>query len=164
MCKFHNRRGLWRWCSAVITEVFKNTMAFWLNGAEFSLNSVISANSGNLINHWSMTWAACRVPVSHMCLAGALVAFWSLTQEVAGSGYHWICGIHWKHLGKTPLLKVEGMTSGQKGRENTRCVFVSLIKLFSRLCCKKRRNAKKNCFHFLNYFLVWYKFWISSIA
>ena len=26
-----------------------------------------------------------KIPVSHMCFAGVVVAFWSLTQEVAGS-------------------------------------------------------------------------------
>ena len=32
-----------------------------------------------------MNWAQFKDPVSHMCLAGAVVASWSLTQEVAGS-------------------------------------------------------------------------------
>ena len=36
-------------------------------------------------NHWSMNWTQFKDPVSHMCLAGAVVASWSLTQEVAGS-------------------------------------------------------------------------------
>ena len=31
-----------------------------------------------------MNWDQFKDPVSHMCLAGAVVAFWSLTQEVAG--------------------------------------------------------------------------------
>ena len=31
-----------------------------------------------------MNWAKFKDPVSHMCLAGAVVASWSLTQEVAG--------------------------------------------------------------------------------
>ena len=43
-----------------------------------------SVNSGNLINHWSMNWAPFKDPVSHMCLTGAVVTSWSLTQEVAG--------------------------------------------------------------------------------
>ena len=30
-----------------------------------------------------MNWAQLKDPVSHMCLAGAVVASWSLTQEVA---------------------------------------------------------------------------------
>ena len=47
---------------------------FSLNSAELSLKSVISANSGNLINHWSMSVAQFKVSVSHMCLAGAVVA------------------------------------------------------------------------------------------
>ena len=55
--------------------------SFFLNGAELSLNSV---NSGNLINHRSMNWAHFQDPVSHMCLAGAVVASWCLIQEVAG--------------------------------------------------------------------------------
>ena len=31
-----------------------------------------------------MNWAQFKDPVSHMCLAGTLVASWSLTQEVTG--------------------------------------------------------------------------------
>ena len=31
-----------------------------------------------------MNRAQFKDPVSHMCLAGAVVTFWSLTQEVAG--------------------------------------------------------------------------------
>ena len=62
----------------------KTRMEFFLNRAEFSLNSVNSANSGNLINHWSMNWVQFEDPISHMCLAGAVVASWSLTPEVAG--------------------------------------------------------------------------------
>ena len=57
---------------------YDDSLEFFLNGAELSLNS------GNLINHWSMNWARFKDPVSHMCLSGTVVAFWSLTQEVAG--------------------------------------------------------------------------------
>ena len=32
-----------------------------------------------------MNWAEFKDPVSHMCLAGVVVASWSLRQEVAGS-------------------------------------------------------------------------------
>ena len=32
-----------------------------------------------------MNWDQFKDPVPHMCLAGAVVASWSLTQEVAGS-------------------------------------------------------------------------------
>ena len=45
---------------------------FFLNGAKLSLNSVISANSRNLINNRSMNWAQFKEPVSHMCLAGTV--------------------------------------------------------------------------------------------
>ena len=31
-----------------------------------------------------MNWAQFKDPVSHMCLAGSVVASWSITQEVAG--------------------------------------------------------------------------------
>ena len=58
---------------------------FPLNGAELSLDWVNSANSGNLINHWSMNWTQFKDPAFHMCLAGTMVASWSLTQDVAGS-------------------------------------------------------------------------------
>ena len=82
-------------------------LEFFLNGAELSLNSV---NSGNLANYWSMNWAQLKDAVSHMCLAGTVVASWSLTREVAGPNpfidkcfCHRIRWIHWKHLGKTPL-------------------------------------------------------------
>ena len=30
-----------------------------------------------------MNWAQFKDPISHMCLAGTMVASWSLTQEVA---------------------------------------------------------------------------------
>ena len=32
-----------------------------------------------------MNWTQFKDPVSHMCLAGTVVAYWSLTQEVAAS-------------------------------------------------------------------------------
>ena len=49
---------------------------------EGKLNIYETMNSGNLINHCSMNWAKFKDPVSHMCLAGAVVACWSLTQEL----------------------------------------------------------------------------------
>ena len=52
-------------------------MEFFLNGAELSLNS------DHLINLRSMNWAQFKDPVSSVCLAGAVVASWSLTQEMA---------------------------------------------------------------------------------
>ena len=47
-------------------------------------NSVNSTNSGNLINHCSMNWVQLKDPTSYICLAGKVVASWSLTQEVVG--------------------------------------------------------------------------------
>ena len=52
-----------------------------LKGAKLSLKS---ANSGNLIKHWTMNWAQFNDPLSHTCLADVVLASWSLTQEVAG--------------------------------------------------------------------------------
>ena len=51
---------------------------------KWNRNSVNLGNSGNLINHGSMNWSQFKDPVSHTCLVGAVVASWSLTQEVAG--------------------------------------------------------------------------------
>ena len=70
---------------------------------EWKRNTVNIVNSGILINQF-------KDPAPHMCLAGAVVAPWSLTQEVAGSNpftvmtnifSHSIQRIQWKHLGKT---------------------------------------------------------------
>ena len=58
------------------------SIEFFLNGAELLLNSV---NSEKLKNHRSMNWAQFKDPISLMCLAGTVVACWSLTQEVTGS-------------------------------------------------------------------------------
>ena len=46
--------------------------------------SVIFTEFKETDNHWSMNWVQFKVPVSHMCLAGAMIACWSPTQEVAG--------------------------------------------------------------------------------
>ena len=43
-------------------------------------NSVNSANSGNLINHWSMDWGQFKYPASELCLVGVVLASWSLTE------------------------------------------------------------------------------------
>ena len=43
-----------------------------------------SANSGNLIDHVNMNSSQLKDPVSHICPASAVVASWSLTQDVAG--------------------------------------------------------------------------------
>ena len=68
----------------VQAQMSNSTVEFFLNGAESSFNSVNSANSGNLINQSSMNWAEFKDPLSHVCLAGDVVASWSLTQEMAG--------------------------------------------------------------------------------
>ena len=57
------------------------SIEFFLNEGELSLNSL---NSRNLINYWSMNWSQFKDPISHICIAGTVVASWSLTQEVAG--------------------------------------------------------------------------------
>ena len=54
-------------------------MEFSLNGAELSLNSV---NSEKMIITEACIGFDLKI-LSHMCLAGAVMACWSLTQEVA---------------------------------------------------------------------------------
>ena len=49
-------------------------------------------------NHKSMNLGQFKDRVFHMCLAGAAVASWTLTQEVVG----WQV---WKHLGKNQIDK-----------------------------------------------------------
>ena len=77
-------------------------MEFFLNGAEPSLNSLNSANSGNLINWNQFKGAGC-----YLCLVNSVVTPWSLTQEVVGSNdrfqncCHWI---QWKHFKKKTEL------------------------------------------------------------
>ena len=66
--------------TTVYTEK-RMSMELFLNGAELSLNSV---NSEKLMKHRSMNWVQFKDPISHMCVAGAVVACWSLTQEEAG--------------------------------------------------------------------------------
>ena len=51
---------------------------------KWNINSMNSAKSGNTINHWSMDQGQFKDPVSHICLAGTVVASWSLTQEMSG--------------------------------------------------------------------------------
>ena len=48
-------------------------------------NSVNSANSGNLTNHWSMNLGQFKDPDSQMCLASTVVVSCSLMQEVTDS-------------------------------------------------------------------------------
>ena len=53
-----------------------------------------------------MNWTQFKDPVSHVCLAGAVVASWSLTQEVAGSSPFTVMTnifVSVKHLVKTPI-------------------------------------------------------------
>ena len=81
-------------------------MEFFINGAELLLNSVNSANSGNLINHWSMNWAQFKDPVSHMCFvwccSGILVSHTrgSRFKSLNCSGEYFCHWIQWKHLEK----------------------------------------------------------------
>ena len=58
-----------------------------------------------------MNWTEFKDPVSHVCLAGAMVASWSLTQEVAGLNTFTVMTIVTEFseniLAKTPIhLKV----------------------------------------------------------
>ena len=50
-------------------------------------NSVNSANYENLTNHWNVNWGQFKEHRSYLCLAGTVLAYLSLTQEVAGSSH-----------------------------------------------------------------------------
>ena len=39
-------------------------------------------------NDWSMNWVQFKDPASHMCLAGTVVASWSLTKGCEGELIH----------------------------------------------------------------------------
>ena len=60
-------------------------MEFSLNGVELSLNSVNSANSENVRNHWSMNWVQYTDLLCYHCLCGLVVPSLSLTQAILGS-------------------------------------------------------------------------------
>ena len=80
----------------VTKDVQGNTRVF----PKWNGNSVNSANLENLINHWSMNWAQFKDPVSHTCLASAVVASWSQTQEMCISYFLFHCRIRvGVHLG-----------------------------------------------------------------
>ena len=87
-------------------ETEQGTMEFF---PKLNRNSMNSANSRNLINHWSMNWSHFKYLVSHMCLAGAVVASWSLTQE-DGRFKPFYCNdkyfCHWKLLEKTQISEI----------------------------------------------------------
>ena len=54
-----------------------------------------------------MKWGQFKDPVSHMCLAGVLVASWSVTQEVAGlSPFTVITNIFVTEFRKKPLMSL----------------------------------------------------------
>ena len=57
--------------------------------------------SVKLLNHCSMNGAKFKDPVSHMCLACAMVTFWSLTQEVTGLDNHFKYNIFVTTFSKT---------------------------------------------------------------
>ena len=99
---------------AFMRDEFLHLKAHSRDFPKWSVNFTEFSEFGENNNHWSMNWVQFKDPVSHMFCAGAVVACWPLTQEVAGwQGFesfywmtyfcHWIQRIHWKHLGKTPM-------------------------------------------------------------
>ena len=82
--------GFFSWEAGNKCQVGNQTLEIFLNGAEFSLNSVNSPNSRNLIYHWSMNWAQFKDSISHMC-PGLFNNFCFCPS---------IRLIQWKHLGK----------------------------------------------------------------
>ena len=86
-------------------------LQFFLNGERLSLNLV---NSGNLINHWSMNKVHLKDPLCYLCLPGAGLALWFVTQEVEDSNtaffakivfkFYRFCTFYRVHLGKTLIV------------------------------------------------------------
>ena len=78
-----------------------------------------------------MNWVQFKDPVSHVCPAGAVVACWFVTQEVAGSNTHFLqkcffkfyrfCRFYRINLGKTLLRSVHyrPQTKLQEGNDFT---------------------------------------------
>ena len=62
--------------------VINFTLEIFLCGAELSVNSTYS---GNPMHRLSMNWGQSEDPLCYLCLGGAVLAFLSFTQEVAGS-------------------------------------------------------------------------------
>ena len=73
---------------------------------KWNRNSLNSANSENLINHWIMNRAQFKDPTSHMCLAGAVVACWFVAQEVVGSDRHFCKNIFQDSVDSTEFIVV----------------------------------------------------------
>ena len=68
-------------------------------------------NSGKLRNHWSMNWAQFKDLHCYLCLHGALLAWWFITQEVGGSNtplcknnFYRFCRFFRINLGKTRII------------------------------------------------------------
>ena len=97
-----------------VENSFARTFEFFLNKAHLSMNSVNSANfSENLRNHWSMNWLEFKDPLCYLCLPGAEVECWFLTQEIVISNppfakiFFKFCRFFEVDLGKiriTPIL------------------------------------------------------------
>ena len=64
-----------------------------------------------------MNWSQFKDPVSHMCLAGAVVAFLSLTQKVAGSSPFTVM---------TNILSLNSANSLKPFRENSIHLYILL--------------------------------------
>ena len=71
-------------CQLKLIGVFPKWSVTFIEFSEFREND----------NHWSMNCTQFKDPVSHMCCAGAVVACWPLTQEVAGwqgfKSFYWM--------------------------------------------------------------------------
>ena len=83
-----DRNGLMQ-CNAVLV-MYKLNLA--TKRVELYPTNIIKTYNNGVFPKWNRTFTefgefskSLNHPVSHLCLAGAVVASWSLTQEVAGS-------------------------------------------------------------------------------
>ena len=65
---------LWKTLSQFANSFIKNYLINW--------SRLISVNSRNLINHWSMNWDQFKVPLCYYCFLGSVVTLWFLKWQV----------------------------------------------------------------------------------
>ena len=101
------------WSSLFQVEYFANALLqmypleFFLNRVKLSSNLVNPANSGKLINHWSMNWSQFNDPLCYLRLPGAVLPPISLTQGVVGSNPIWQVPNHLQFSLKSDISRPE---------------------------------------------------------
>ena len=159
MNRFCYVKFCWGVCAQNNIEVFPKWSVIFTEFSEFREND----------NHWSMSWAQFKDPVSYMCCAGAVVACWALTQEVAGwQGFesfywmtyfcHWIQRMQWKNL---QLFRENPIVNNVRVDDWTAAWAIITSKFFEKkekiyLCILVTSTTAKNYFHCRNLWDNWF--------